>query len=312
MFNNLNIVQLVVKWKWHLVVITGLAVVLATVFSSSFFIKPKYKSYAVIYPSNLIPYGIETPTEQMQQLLQNNRIRESVIHKFNLKAHYKIDTTKVSAQTKLNDEYDDNVVVTKTEYESVKIEVLDTRPQMAFDICNEIIRLFNSHTRNLHKEKSREVMIIDKNMLDKKGNEIDSLNEKLKELKVKYGIIDYKAQAKEASKEYYKSLAGNPKKIADLVDAIRKLEEKGGEFVEINSHIRSAFKEYRKLQTQYENDKRDMEKALTYTNEVIRPVIADKKSYPVRWVIVLASGLSTFFFSLLLIAFIEDRKKLSS
>ena len=149
-------------------------------------------------------------------------------------------------------------------------------------------------------------------MLDAKEKEIDSLNTQLKELKVKYGIIDYEAQAKEASKEYYKSLAGNPKKIADLVDAIRKLEEKGGEFITLNTHMRNALKDYSKILSDYQNSKRDVEKKLTYTNVVTKPIIPDKRSYPVRWAVVLASALSTFFFSLLLAAFIESRNNVVS
>jgi uncharacterized protein involved in exopolysaccharide biosynthesis len=81
------------RWKWHLLSIAVVAALLAAVFSGSFFIKPKYKSYALVYPSNIAPYSDESESEQMLQWLQSQDIRDSIIRKFNLAEHYRIDSS---------------------------------------------------------------------------------------------------------------------------------------------------------------------------------------------------------------------------
>jgi len=52
---NFDLLNIIWKWRIKLAIVAGLAVILSSVFSSSYFIKPKYKSTAIIYPSNLMP-----------------------------------------------------------------------------------------------------------------------------------------------------------------------------------------------------------------------------------------------------------------
>lgn len=49
---------------------------------------------------------------------------------------------------------------------------------------------------------------------------------------------------------------------------------------------------------------------MTYSNIVTYPFVSDKKSYPVRWIIVVIVSLAAFIFALLVILFLENRKKL--
>ena len=90
-FDNTSMIQVLYKWKWHIVVITIAAAIIGAVFSSSRFITPMYKSEAILYPSNVAAYSDETFTEQMLQIMQSNEIMDSVVEKFNLMRHYKID-----------------------------------------------------------------------------------------------------------------------------------------------------------------------------------------------------------------------------
>ena len=60
--SNYYFINLIIKWKKHFMIITAVSIVLSIVFSSSFFIKPVYKSFALVYPSNIIPYSDESPS----------------------------------------------------------------------------------------------------------------------------------------------------------------------------------------------------------------------------------------------------------
>ena len=46
-FNNLSLVQIILKWKWHIAIITLAAAICGAIFSSSMFITPLFKSEAV-------------------------------------------------------------------------------------------------------------------------------------------------------------------------------------------------------------------------------------------------------------------------
>src|SRR6476620_4286090 len=101
-FNSVELMRLLNKWKKHLIIIGLISLVASIFFSSPIFIKPKYKSTAIVYPSNLVAYSTESPTEQMLQIAQSTDIRERLIQRFNLAKHYDIDTTAQFYHTYVN------------------------------------------------------------------------------------------------------------------------------------------------------------------------------------------------------------------
>ena len=110
--NNFDILKIILKWKTVLVIVIISSIILSSIFSSPYFIKPKYKSTAIIYPSNLAPYGIETPTEQMLQLFQSNSIFNHIVNRFNLIEHYELDSTSSATHYKLQKTYNENISIT--------------------------------------------------------------------------------------------------------------------------------------------------------------------------------------------------------
>ena len=309
---NFDLLNILWKWKRTLLIVIGLSVILSSIFSSSYFIKPKYKSVAVIYPSNLTPYSEESPTEQMLQLFQSDSIFNHVADYFHLIQHYRLDSGSATIHNDLLGMYNENVSIKKTEYEAVKIEVMDQQPEVACNMINEMVNAFNAFTLNINKAKSRELVKIYADQMKTKEIQIDSINTALKELGVKFGIIDYKAQSRELSKEYYRTVAsGNEKKITELTNALRNLEERGGKFHELQQHLVQATGEYAKLVSQHNTVVNDSEKFLTYTNVVVKPFPSDKKAYPVRWLIVTIATFAATLFSLILIMIIEGRRNSS-
>src|ERR1035437_10485091 len=121
---NFDLLTIVLKWKITLAVVIGITIVLSSVFSSPYFIKPKYKSNTIIYPSNLTPYSQESPTEQMLQLFQSDSIFNHVVDHFHLIQHYRLDSASPIIHNELLAIYNENVSIKKTEYEAVKIEVI--------------------------------------------------------------------------------------------------------------------------------------------------------------------------------------------
>lgn len=83
-FNNIEILQIAASRKKHLIILGILAILLGIVFSGETFIKPKYKSTATLYPVNIVPYSLESSSEQLVQLFQSSDVRTLMVKKFNL------------------------------------------------------------------------------------------------------------------------------------------------------------------------------------------------------------------------------------
>jgi capsular polysaccharide biosynthesis protein len=306
------LLKLIAKWRFHLLVIVGVAAIFAAIFSGPTFITPMYKSYAVSYPANVEPYSEESTTEQMLQILNSQDIVDSVVQKFDLFAHYEIDPDFEYAKTILLYEYHQNVHISKTPFESVLIEVHDKDPVVARDIVNSIMDFYNKKISRLHKSKYVEVVDMYSGQLRRKKAVLDSLKQVLYVLGTEYGLIEYSAQTQEIMRGYLKTVYGNnsrdinTKEVKRLLD---NMEIKGGQLIEIVQMIQDESRTYVEVKLDYEMNVRFLNANMTYANIVTSPFVADKKSYPVRWIIVVVASLAAFVFALLIILFLDSRKK---
>jgi uncharacterized protein involved in exopolysaccharide biosynthesis len=301
--------KLLAKWKIQFLVITVIAFGAAAIFSSEFFIKPRYKSSATVYPANVIPFSEESTTEQILQMLQSTYIRDAVIRKFDLAKHYGIDTAAKEGHAALYGMYRTYVSIAKNQYESVDIEVTDTDPNLACNMVNEIISELNNKISTLHKEKTREVKRIVEGQLKLKTQQLDSLGKGLQELRVKYQILDYNIQVKEVTQGYMKSLvSGRGSKDIDVL--LRNLEEKGGDYYRMKVAYDGVLNAYNLVRNDYDNILKELDKKFTYTYVVSTPTPSDKKSYPVRWLIVLISVIAANMFLFSMVIINDYRKRL--
>jgi capsule polysaccharide export protein KpsE/RkpR len=299
----------------HLAVIVIIALALSAIFSGPAFIKPKYKSFAIVYPSNIAPYSDENETEQMLQILQSKDISDSIIQKFNLIEHYGIDINDPEYFSWLMWEYSQNVKISKTPYEGVNIEVLDTDPQIASDMVASILDFYNNKVRRMHEQKFGEVVKMYKRAIQKKEAYIDSLKLQLTDLSKQYGLMDYRAQSEQITKGYLKTIDGSGAahvKDKEVNQMKQNIEEKGGDMILLQNLINYEAGKYADLKYDYERAYMDYDRQFTYANIVTKPFPADKKAYPVRWLIVVISTLAAFFVSFIVILILENYKTMSS
>jgi len=312
-FYQINILKLFFKWKWHLVIIIILAVILTAIFSGPFFITPKFKSFAVMYPANIAPYSDESETEQMLQIIQSREITDNVINKFNLAEHYEIDTSYEYYYTTMMWEYSQNVHISKTPYEGVLIEVLDKDPQIACDMVNSMIDFYNIKVRNMHEIKFGEVVAMYKRAMFKKEAYLDSLENRLYELSTKYGLLDYESQSREITRGFLRTVDGGSSNIntREVLKLKENIEKRGGELIKLKELIEFEAEDFVLLKQLYEQAVMDYDRKYTYVNMITDPYTADKKSFPVRWLIVVISSLASFFLAFIVILIIENYKGLS-
>jgi hypothetical protein len=307
-FKSKRLIQIFIHWKIHLAIIVIAAAILAAFFSSSIFITPLYKSFAVLYPSNISAYADESLSEQMMQVLQSKDIRDSLVKKFDLSRHYGIDPSYEYYTSTLLWEYGQNVKISKTPYDAVIIEVWDKDPKIACDMVNEIMNQYNYKLRGLHKEKFREVVINYRTVTDYKKRELDSLQQRAQELGVKYGLLDYPNQTREVMRAYL-SGGGSGSRGSEVNRLKKNLEEKGGEREMLSNLMIAITKDYSAFKLDYDRAILDLNRNYTYVNVLNKPFPADKKGYPIRWVIVVVSCLASLFLAILIIGVIENRRK---
>lgn len=303
-YKTKSIFRLISKWKWHLIIIMVLAGIFASVFSASWFIKPKFKSSAVIYPANLVVLSEESETEQMLEMIQSTDIKFQIIDCFKLDEHYKIRKDAPNFKAKVLKDFDTNVSFQKTPNQAVVITVVDTDPQKASDMADSIISFYNQMVLTLHVKKSHEILQIYKKEYFKRNLEIDSLSLILKSYRTEYGLLDLTAQVEKYTEAIYLG-----KSLDEARTVLGNWEKYGAEYQKTDSLYYYAISDMHKAKYTFESAQRDTEKRITYTHVVSKPFPADKKSYPIRWLILLFSVVGAFVAGVIIISIIEGNKK---
>lgn len=301
-FNNLSLVQLVLKWKWHILIITVAAAICGAIFSSSMFITPLYKSEAIAYPANISSYSDESETEQMLQIINSQSIMDSIIEKYDLWSDYKIDRNYKFAKTYMINEYRSKIKISKTPYEAVSISVSDKDPFTACNIANDILNFYNQKVHNLHTQKDLEVVNMYAKQLKEKQADIDSLKRLYTEISTCYRITDVVSQTREVTRGFI----GGSAKASEMIDNLGKY---AADVIDLQTKIQAEGNTYVNIKIDYEQALRFYNSQLTYTNVITEPFPADKKSFPVRWVVVALSGLGALLLSILVVFAIENKKR---
>lgn len=304
-FDSKNIITILLRWKWHLLAVAGAAVLLSAVFSGPVFITPLYKSNCILYPSNISPYSDESETEQSVQIFQSRDIRDSLVKKFDLAKHWKIDSGYKHFESTLSYEYGHRVNVNKTPFEAVEIEIWDQDPIVARDMILAMLSAYNNKIKAMHKEKFGEVVLNYNYIMNVKKDYIDSLKVRADELGTRYGLLEYTNQSREVTRSYLTPGKTNSREVLSLK---KNLEEKGIEMLLLQDLIGSEANSFSTMKLDADRALLNYNRDYSYINVLSKPFVADKKSYPIRWLIVVFSTLAATLMAILVIGLIERGK----
>jgi capsular polysaccharide biosynthesis protein len=310
-FDNQRIFQVIWKSMFHLLIVVVVAIILAAIFSGPAFIEPKYRSSARIYPTNIWVMSEESETEQMLEIINSRDIKQKMFDAFRLDEVYKINRNDPHYMTYMLDTYNKNVNASKTKFETVEIRVMDHNPNRASNMCDSIIHFYNRKVRAMHKAKDWEMVEIARNNLSKKYIELDTIVSQLNHMRKEYGILDYKSQVERVTEGYMNALAsgrftsGDGRRIEQLYN---NLADKGTQARMLEVKFSSIVNAIDSLDRMHDIYLTEFEKDITYAHIVEYPVPADKKSYPVRWLIVAFSVISALFLALLVFLILDYRQ----
>ncbi|MCL3780386.1 hypothetical protein EMN47_08270 [Prolixibacteraceae bacterium JC049] len=309
-FDSRRMLEVIWKWKIHFGIIAVLAFALAALFSSPMFIRPKYKSEARLYPINVESYSNESESEQMLEIVGSMDIKRHMFDAFKLGNYYGIKKDDPYYRTKLIRKYNKNVSIKKTEYETVEIAVMDWEPQRASNMIDSIICYYNEKLRKIHGKKYKELATAAHNDLKKRENEIKDVTVAIEKITKEYGILDFEMQVKELSKGYAEALAAGKTQAANKIQSmLDRMSLKGGEFEVLSTKLENLQVQSDTLKVRYDKALSRSQQRISYAQVVESPFPADKKSYPVRWLIALLAVAGAEILALLVILLLENGKK---
>jgi len=145
--------------------------------------------------------------------------------------------------------------------------------------------------------------------LERKQAEIDSLNAQMEVFRKEYGMLDYESQVQQLTLGYAEALARGASRasIDDLKKRLDLLASQGGSFRQMQIKIAELEKQRNEISGQVEEAYSLLNRDENFALVVEEPFPADKKSYPTRWLILLASLISVEFLAVLLILLFDSK-----
>ena len=299
-------------WKNKMpLIIVGLISLLSSSIIS-FMIEEKFESTAALYPTktssvsisrnisedqSISKFGEDEEAEQMLQILESSSVRIKVTEKFNLLEHYDIDLNSKFKNTKLKEEYLENINFKRNNNGAVLITVLDKDPDTAALIANEITSLFDNIKNDMIHERAREDFIIKKNKLKKITSQIQDLKDTLSKLSL-LGVV---------SNDSYRALtegfvnAKDSKIKKSFKEKMDMTEKYGSVLMSLQIKFQLFSERHHTLEISYEQALTNVNSNISHKFIVEKAYPSEKKAYPIRWLIVIMSTFSSILFAIAVI-----------
>ena len=322
-FNFLWLISVIKKYLRVLVVLFLLTSV-CSAFISLFLIEEKFKSSVIIYPTttssvsqallvehnpyrkDVLEFGEEEHAEQLLQVLNSDEIKDSIVDRFDLFEHYDINTSDLHHKTIMTEAYHKAINIKKTKLNSIEISVLDKDPQVASDIANEYLDLIDFVIARIRQNRAKQALEI---LKKRKQLLYEQRNETQDSLKIyrSYGIVSTVHQIERLTEQYGIALAANNLNGADRIKKeLNNLAEFSGNHDVL---LRKSYEIEEELSVvEFESDRVAIDTEYTLENKFVinRAYPADKKAYPIRWLIVFSSLVSVFFVAIVSISILES------
>lgn len=327
LFDSSNLIVYIYKWRKPLIINCLIAIIAASIFSGPYFITPKYRSEVVMFPTttnsvskallndqpggseDIMEFGKEEEAEQMLQVLNSEDIRSKVVDKFDLLTHYDINENAKFKQTELFQEYRSNISFRRTQYMSVVVSVLDKDPELAAEMANFIAAYYDTVSLKIKSIRAKEGLSIVEAQYAVLQSEIQTLEDSLKSLR-KLGVHDYEAQSTILSEQLALAKIESKSSVAkELQEQLDVLAEYGGTYTNLRDRLGYLKSENSSTRKKLIEARVNVTQSLPAKFVVSNAFPAEKKDYPVRWLIVVLAFVGTFLVTLIGILILDSVRK---
>lgn len=319
-FDSTNVFEFFFRWWMHLAIVCLLAAIAGVIFSSPVFITPMFESKATMFPSNSTSlsrsvilawrdfneFGEVEEAERLLQVLESEAVRERVSDHFNLMAHYGIPEDAAYKNTILISHYRSNFKFRRTQYGAIEVRVRDRDPQLAADMANYVSAVVDTVMNEIRHERFSLAYEVAQNAYYSMMTESKEYQDSLQTI-MKKGVLDVGYQAQMLTRQLAVALAENNKLASDLIDnRLQVMGEYGGSNIYQTSYLQEIAVDMIFLQRRFQEAEIDLMNFVPYKFDIDRAYVAEKKSYPVRWLIVFLSTFGAGFLGVMLLIFYEN------
>ncbi len=316
-FELIDVFQFIVKWKKPLIIISVVSAIFSIVVSSPWIIKPKFKSTAVFYPStnnsissalltdsrvkqkDPLEFGEQVAAQQYVQILESDYLKSKVIERFNLVDHYRIASDDKEKNYNMGKLYNKNISAKKTPYASIEVNVLDEDPQTAANVANGIVMILDSVKTEVQRRIATQALSIIENEFKRKEEEVTTIKKRMQELGAK-GVYNVEEQSKALTE-----LVGKSGMSEYVRGQQNSLALYGAESQELYNTLELQVEQMNELKKKLDQAKIDVEGRLSNVFILQNATPAERKTYPIRSLIVIGSILGSFLLGCIVLLFVE-------
>jgi len=252
---GIEIIKILVKHKRPIAIAVGFAALCSIIITTPIIIPPQYLAETTIYPpgsytsSGLLNsdmrFGSETDIDDEIQILHSTILRDSIVNKYHLYSHYKIDTQSAKKTYYVNKIYNENVQFSQSRYNSIEIDVYDEDPAIAAAIANDIVKMGDEVKTGIVKKNLKIAFELASRQLTEKTKEIADLGDSIIYLKHK----NYD-DAINLQKSHYLAEKGN---VDDLRNSIVNIRNEDSIY-DFETQFNSIYGAYLKADAEYLSD----------------------------------------------------------
>ena len=127
------------------------------------------------------------------------------------------------------------------------------------------------------------------------------------------GVLDIKSQSEVYGDAYAQAVAeGNSSAVKALEEKLAVLSKYGSEYMSLRQRLSNERSRLSELKGKYDEAKVDAESRIQNYFVVTSPFPAEKKSYPIRWLVVSISVIGTLLTGIISIFFYEQAQKVKA
>jgi Chain length determinant protein len=303
------------KWK-PLLVVAIIAMIASTILA--YVLPVKYKATVALFATqnnnlsraflsehadeskDFLALGDDNNAEQMLQILKSDDLMYALEKKFNLYKYYGIKDT-AGKKYMLKADYDEMFLYDITEYQSLSIIVYDSDPAKAALMANSSARLADSLFQAIIRQRAVAAYLVVKRQHDSATAMANMLEDSMSFFR-RLGILNWDFQVKELTTGYADAeVKGNAEAIKTISDELKSFGQYGKQFWIIANRLNANYEWVKQTNLSMMEAKVNAEQSIPSFYIADNAVPPDRRTYPVRGLVVAGGTIAALFFALLLL-----------
>ncbi len=329
--NNLvDVILVLLKWRKHIIIVCAIAAIGSAIIS--LLLPNYYKSTCIFYPLspkladsrtlymkdvNYNIYGHSDDVDRLISISNSSLIVKDMIKEFDLLNHYKIDSSEFQMYDAMK-EFRENLEVIRNDQGAIELSIYDQSDSVAEEMVRTMVGKVNYINLKATLDNNKKTLTTYEEHVKNKALQLGQITDSLKVLKNNYQILNPDEESKLLAQKVVNlkgqlataKAKGQNSKVENLKKELIALDldnfNAAADIVKtLDQQLLTVAEEYNDVKESYLQTKSAINNQLQTLSIIEDAIRAEKKSKPVRWVIVVATTAVTFLLSCLLVLIIN-------